>query len=168
MRDIASRNANAAVELQGYQAQKTGSIRVLDLELACQASLERFAALIEREYEWIDGLINNAGVGALGLVEGFSVEQVRQLFEINYFAPLSLINLLLPLLRQSQQAKIINISSVGGRLCFPCLTHYCASKHALEALSEGLSVELQGAGIDVHGIEPVSYPNMTLPTSDSA
>jgi NAD(P)-dependent dehydrogenase (short-subunit alcohol dehydrogenase family) len=102
----------------------------------------------------IDVLVNNAGVEGVGPVEEIPSTKFRAIMETNYFGALRCIQAVVPGMRQRQTGSIINVSSVAGRLCCPPLTSYCASKWALEALSEGLACELRTFNIRVAIVEP--------------
>jgi NAD(P)-dependent dehydrogenase (short-subunit alcohol dehydrogenase family) len=102
----------------------------------------------------IDILVNNAGVEAVGSVEELPLAHFRAIMETNYFGVLRCIQALIPHMRQRRSGCIINVSSVAGRLCSPPLTSYCASKWALEALSEGLAGEMKTFNVRVALVEP--------------
>ncbi len=104
----------------------------------------------------LDCLINNAGYGLSGPLETLSEDQIRQQFEVNFFAPLLLTRDLLPSLRSSR-GKVINISSVLGFVGMPLQSLYVASKFALEGLSESLAYELGVHGIQVCLVEPGGF-----------
>ncbi|MBN9659554.1 MAG: SDR family NAD(P)-dependent oxidoreductase [Acidobacteria bacterium] len=97
----------------------------------------------------IDILINNAGYGLYAPPTRSPLDDVRNMFELNLFAPLHLIQLTAPLMKERGSGIIVNISSVAGRLTLPWLSMYSASKFALCALSEGLRSELAPAGVQV-------------------
>lgn len=101
------------------------------------------------------GLVNNAGVPGVGPIELLNLDELRQTFEVNVFGVVSVIQAFLPLLRASG-GRIINISSVSGRLALPFGGSYAASKFALEGLSDSLRRELIGTGVDVVVIQPGS------------
>lgn len=102
-------------------------------------------------------LINNAAVGLDAPIEEQSIDEGRYLFELNLFAPLHLIQLLLPTMRQQPQGQIVQISSIVGLRAVPNSALYCASKYALNGLSDALRAELQGSHIVVTSI----YPGVT-------
>jgi NAD(P)-dependent dehydrogenase (short-subunit alcohol dehydrogenase family) len=102
----------------------------------------------------IDVLVNNAGVEAAGSVEELPLARFRAIMETNYFGALRCIQALVPQMRQRRSGCIINVSSVAGRICNPPMTPYCASKWALEALSEGLAGELKTFNVRVALVEP--------------
>jgi short-subunit dehydrogenase len=99
-------------------------------------------------------LINNAGYSQSGAVETVPIEQVRQQFETNVFGLLRMCRLVLPDMRAQGWGKIVNLSSMGGRLTFPGGGVYHATKYAVEALSDALRFEVRGFGVDVIIIEP--------------
>ncbi len=99
------------------------------------------------------GLVNNAGIAVAGPLEFVSPERLRQQFEVNVVGVLAITQALLPLLRRGP-GRIVNISSVSGRLASPFVGPYCASKFALEALSDSLRVELSPWRIPVSVVEP--------------
>lgn len=105
----------------------------------------------------IDVLVNNAGYGLLGTVEEASDAQIRHMFEVNFFGMLEVIRTALPRLRAQRAGHIINFSSMGGRVSAPLVALYCASKFAVEGLSEGLAQELSPFGIKVTAVEPGSF-----------
>jgi short-subunit dehydrogenase len=102
----------------------------------------------------IDGLINNAGFGQRGPVEVVSVETIRQNFETNLFSLIALTQLVAPLMRAQGSGRIVNISSVAGRIARPLSSIYDSTKHALEAISDGLRGELAPFGVQVVVIRP--------------
>lgn len=102
----------------------------------------------------IDGLVNNAGYGQRGPVELVPVEAIRQNFETNLFSLIALTQLVIPIMRDRGSGRIVNISSVAGRIARPLSSVYDSTKHALEAISDGLRGELAPFGIRVVVIEP--------------
>jgi len=102
----------------------------------------------------INVLINNAGYAVYGSIEDTTLEDARQQFEVNLFGAASLTRAVLPVMRERKSGKIINISSMGGKIYTPLGAWYHASKHALEAWSDCLRLEVKQFGIDVVIIEP--------------
>ena len=114
------------------------------------------AARTVREHVGGDGLhalVNNAGIAAGGLVEYLDPEELRRVFETNTIAPLSVSRHLIPLLRRAR-GRIVMISSIAGFSSTPLLSPYCASKFALEALTDGMRLELKPWGIEVVSVQP--------------
>jgi NAD(P)-dependent dehydrogenase (short-subunit alcohol dehydrogenase family) len=103
------------------------------------------------------GLVNNAGYGVTGAVEDVGDEEAHHLMETMVFAPARLARLALPYMREQGTGRIVNVSSIAGRTTAPFAGWYCAAKHALEALSDALRIEVAGAGIRVVLIEPGGF-----------
>ena len=104
-----------------------------------------------------DVLVNNAGYGYMAAVEEGEDHEVRRLFDTNYFGAVDLIKAVLPGMRKKRRGHIINISSMTGLVTNPPNVYYSCTKYALEALSEGLSKELEPFGIRVTAIEPGAF-----------
>ncbi|MDE1190807.1 MAG: oxidoreductase [Arachidicoccus sp.] len=102
----------------------------------------------------IDILINNAGFGSYGAIEDVPIEDARYQLEVNVFGAMRITQQILPYMRKNGYGKIVNISSIGGKVAFPLGSWYHASKFALEALSDSLRNEVKQFGIDVIVIEP--------------
>lgn len=102
----------------------------------------------------LHALVNNAGFARSGAVEDVTDEQVRAQLETNVVAPMRLARLVLPAMRERGGGRIVNISSVAGRLSTPLMGWYCASKHALEAVTDALRMEVEGDGVKVSLVEP--------------
>jgi NAD(P)-dependent dehydrogenase (short-subunit alcohol dehydrogenase family) len=99
------------------------------------------------------GIVNNAGIGIGGVVEYLAPSELRRQLEVNLIGPLSVIQAFMPMLRRSR-GRIVNISSVGGRVATPFVGPYCASKFALEGLSDSMRAELKPFGVHVSIVEP--------------
>jgi short-subunit dehydrogenase len=95
----------------------------------------------------IDVLVNNAGIGLYGHSWSAPLDDVRQLMELNFFALLGMIQLVTPHMRNRGSGTIVNVGSIAGKMPLPWMTLYSASKYAVTALTEGLRMELRGAGI---------------------
>ncbi|HEY6328013.1 MAG TPA: SDR family NAD(P)-dependent oxidoreductase [Blastocatellia bacterium] len=102
----------------------------------------------------IDGLVNNAGYGQRGPLEIVPIEAIRKNFETNVFSLLALTQLVMPVMRGQGSGTIVNISSVAGRIARPFSSIYDSTKHALEALSDGMRGEMAPFGVRVVIIEP--------------
>lgn len=116
------------------------------ISASVHSALERFGR--------IDVLANNAGYGVIGAVEEVSDSELRAMFEVNVFGALGVLKTVLPSMRARRSGHILNLSSTAGLLAFPGSATYSATKHALEALSEGLAQELAPLGIHITLIEP--------------
>jgi len=119
-------------------------------EVVRRAAIDR----AQQAYGGLDILINNAGVGALGLFENADEARLRSVMEINFFAPAALTRCALPLLRNGSAPLVVNIGSILGYRAIPRMSEYCASKFALTGLSESLAAEFARLGIDVMLVSP--------------
>ena len=128
--------------------------RTLPLDVTDEASMRAAVEAVETAHGRIDVLVNNAGYSQSGAVESVPLARTRSQFETNVFGPLRLTQLVLPGMRRRGAGRIVNVSSMGGRLVFPGGGVYHASKYALEALSDALRYELRPFGIAVVLIEP--------------
>ena len=117
---------------------------------------DRAAALqmAEDSFGGLDALVNNAGCGALGPFAEASSQRLRQIMEVNFFAPAEFIRLALPVLRRGNRPIIVNVGSVLGHRAVPDKSEYCASKFALHGLSDALRCELAPHGIDLLLVSP--------------
>jgi NAD(P)-dependent dehydrogenase (short-subunit alcohol dehydrogenase family) len=129
-------------------------ITVSQLDVTDPLSVARAVAAVLADSGHIDVLINNAGVGDLGPIEMVSEHDTRLMFETNVFGPLRLLRAVLPGMRARQHGTIVNVSSVAGRIVGGGNGMYAATKHALEAASEALALEVRQFGIRVAIIEP--------------
>lgn len=128
--------------------------RVLKMDITVEADRKAVVAQIAKEKGGVDILVNNAGFGTYGAMEDVSLKDVRYQFEVNLFGLGHLTQLVLPGMREKGKGRIINISSMGGKVYTPMGSWYYASKHALEGWSDTLRLEVKPFGIDVVIIEP--------------
>ncbi|MCM3737184.1 oxidoreductase [Bacillus cytotoxicus] len=132
------------------------NIIIHQLDVTSQKSIENFTSFINNLGR-VDILINNAGYASGGFVEEIPIEEYRNQFETNVFGAIAVTREVLPVMRKQKHGKIINVSSISGKMGFPGLSPYVASKYALEGWSESLRLEVKPFGIDVSLIEPGSY-----------
>lgn len=133
--------------------EKSGA-SVLSLDVTQEDSIRKTVERIIREHGSVDILVNNAGYGSYGAMEEVPLEEARRQFEVNIFGLARLTQLVVPGMRDSGYGKIVNISSIGGKIYTPFGGWYHATKHALEGLSDSLRVEVRDFGVDVVVIEP--------------
>ena len=143
-----------ARELGTMQELGAAGCTLLELDVCDQASIRAAVSKVEAEQGAVGVLINNAGYGSEGPIEEVPMTEVRRQFETNVFGLTTLTKLVLPGMRRQGWGKIINLSSMGGRLTLPGGGFYHATKYAVEAISDALRFEVQGFGIDVIIIEP--------------
>jgi NAD(P)-dependent dehydrogenase (short-subunit alcohol dehydrogenase family) len=130
------------------------SLLVVKLDVTNETEAHQAAKLAVEAFGRIDVLLNNAGYGLLGAVEETGAEEVRAVFETNVFGLLNITRAVLPYLRQQGSGHVVNMSSIGGYASHEGWGVYCATKFAVEALSEALSDELAPLGIHATVVEP--------------
>ncbi|WP_114285512.1 SDR family oxidoreductase [Candidatus Halocynthiibacter alkanivorans] len=143
------RRPNDETELTGLENVLVTHLDVTDessVKSAVSAGLERFGK--------IDALLNNAGYGAWGPLEAFSLDRIRQQFETNVFGLLATMQAVLPHMRAAGAGVIVNVSSIGGKMTFPLGTIYHGTKYAVEGISEAMTYELDRLGIKMKIVEP--------------
>ena len=129
-------------------------IHTLALDVTDEASMTEAAGAVEAAEGAVGTLVNNAGYGLYGPVEQLPMDEIRRQFETNFFGLVRLTQLVLPGMRRRGGGRILNVSSMGGRITLPGGAFYHASKYAVEALSDALRMEVAQFGIDVVLIEP--------------
>jgi NAD(P)-dependent dehydrogenase (short-subunit alcohol dehydrogenase family) len=112
---------------------------------------------ITEKFGQIDVLVNNAGIGYFGAIEESEEEEVRRMFEINFFGLANVTKAVLPLLRKQRSGHILNVASIGGLVGFPAVGFYNATKFAVDGYSESLSKELAPLGVKVTVIAPSGF-----------
>ncbi len=151
---LAARNAEQ-LETVATLCRKAGAeVLVVPTDLEKIEQIEALAAAAIAQFGRVDALVNNAGYGQMGPLELVPHQAAQRQFQINVLGPLALIRILVPLMRDQGGGRIINISSLGGRLAFPFGGLYSGSKFALEGLSDALRMELAPFNIKVSVIEP--------------
>jgi NAD(P)-dependent dehydrogenase (short-subunit alcohol dehydrogenase family) len=143
-------------------ARRTASIedleadgcRTLALDVTDEASMAEAVRSVEEAEGAVGALVNNAGIQEVGAIETVPMERVRALFETNVFGPVRLAQLVLPGMRRQGGGRIVTVGSMNGRFTWPGTGFYCATKHALEAISDALRHEARPFGIDTVLIEP--------------
>jgi len=143
-----------ARRLESIKELADQGIRTLALDVTDDDSMAVAVRTIEAESGPIGVLINNAGYGLYGAVEQVPMDEIRRQFETNFFGLVRLTQLVLPAMRTAGRGRILNVSSMGGRVTLPGGAFYHASKYAVEAFSDGLRMEVAQFGIDVVIIEP--------------
>jgi len=144
----------AARRTEKMQDLKSYGIKPIALDVTKDESVTACVEQIFKEAGSIDILVNNAGFGSYGAIEDVTMQDAKYQLEVNVFGAMHLTQLVLPKMRQNNYGKIVNISSVGGKIAFPFGGWYHASKFAIEALSDALRVEVKEFGIDVIVVEP--------------
>lgn len=144
----------AARNLDKMRHLKQSGIPIVPLDLTKDESIVNCVNTILEKEGRIDVLINNAGYGSYGAVEDVSMDEAKRQFEVNMFGLARITQLVLPNMRKNKTGRIVNISSMGGKIYTPFGAWYHATKHAVEGWSDSLRLEVKAFGIDVVVIEP--------------
>jgi NAD(P)-dependent dehydrogenase (short-subunit alcohol dehydrogenase family) len=134
-----------------------GDVLVLRLDVTDQSQVDAAIRAAEARFGGIDVLVNNAGIGYFAAVEESEEDQVRRMFEVNFFGLSRMIHAALPGMRRRRHGFIVNVSSLAGLCAFPALGYYSATKFAVEGLSEALWQEVEPLGIRVMLVEPSGF-----------
>ena len=166
MRDINGKNKNVADELR-----KAGA-KIIEIDVTDDTSVNNGVQKAITDLDGLDVLINNAGLGVLGMQEFFTPADFQKVFDINVFGVQRMNRAVVPYFREKKNGLIIYTSSLLGRIALPFYGAYQASKWALEALAENYRVELSGFGIENCIVEPGGYPtafsdNLLRPSDNS-
>ena len=152
MRNVNGKNSEKAKELGALDG-----VKILDLDVTDQASIDIAVKTIISEEGKIDVLVNNAGIGSGGYTEPYSANEFHKVFDVNVFGVQRLMNAVLPSMRKNGSGLVVNVSSVMGRMVIPYAGAYTASKWAVEGLSESYKYELAPTGIDIAIVEPGGF-----------
>jgi NAD(P)-dependent dehydrogenase (short-subunit alcohol dehydrogenase family) len=152
MRGVQGKNREAAEALR-----KLG-IKSVELDVSDDASVEAGVENVLAQAGKIDVLVNNAGIASAGVTEAFTTEQAKAIFDTNVIGLLRVTRAVLPSMRRQHDGLIINLGSILGRVTFPFVGIYGASKFAVEALTDSLRYELSQLGVEVVEVQPSGYP----------
>lgn len=166
MRNADSKNKAIAEELSALGAH------IIEIDVTNDKSVHAGVAKAIDVLNGLDVVVNNAGVGVLGIQEQFSIDDFKRLFDINVFGVQRMNRAALPHFRQQGSGLLVHVSSLLGRMTLPFYGPYNASKWALEALAENYRIELSGFGVDSVLIEPGGFPtgflgNLIFPSDTS-
>lgn len=151
---LVARREHLLAELEREVRSLGGTARALSLDLGVKDNVQQMIATAHRELGRIDVLINNAGFGYFGTVEKMPESVLNEILAVNFVAPVLAMQAVLPIMRSQGGGHIINVSSVAGKRGLPLSGAYCATKFALNGLSESLRVELKNSGIRVSVVYP--------------
>ena len=171
-RDLAQRLARSGytVVATARRAETMSGLQAalkLPLDVTQPESVNRAVERTLQRFGRIDVLVNNAGYALPGALEEISDEQMKKLFDVNVFGVVRMIRAVVPHMRRQRAGRIINISSIGGKLVVPANGAYSAAKFAVEALSDALRFELAPFGIQVVLIEPGSIKSHFADTAQA-
>ena len=134
-----------------------GDALILPLDVERREQCLQVVERAEAHFGRIDVLVNNAGIGYFGAVEETDDATARRLFDVNFFGTAHAIHAVLPGMRSRRSGTIVNITSIGGLNGFPAVGYYCASKFAVEGLSDTLRLELAPLGVRVMTVAPSGF-----------
>ena len=144
----------AARRVERMEPLKTMGVQVISMDVTDEASMQKGVESVIQAEGKIDVLINNAGYGYFGAIENVPMEEARKQLEVNVFGLARLTQLVLPYMRKQRSGRIINTSSIAGKMVFYMGGWYNVTKYSVEALSDALRMEMKPFGIDVVMIEP--------------
>ncbi|MDB5115708.1 MAG: short-chain dehydrogenase [Mucilaginibacter sp.] len=153
MRGTSGKNEAVAAELNALP-----NINVVEIDVTDDTSVKNAFEQTLAKYGTINVLINNAGVAGFGLLEAYTIDQIRNLFEINFYGVVRTYQAVLPSMRQAKNGLIINITSGASGHTLPFMIPYLAAKFGVESITEGLQDELSEYGIENVSIQPGVYP----------
>ncbi|WP_372715064.1 SDR family oxidoreductase [Ilyobacter sp.] len=136
------------------ELNKLENVLVTRLDVTDSKSIDTAVSEGIDKFGKIDALLNNAGYGAIGIFEAFSMEQIRRQYDVNVIGLFETTKKILPHFRKNKSGVILNISSVGGRVAFPVTSLYHGTKYAIEGFTESLYYEMKAIGVKVKLIEP--------------
>jgi NAD(P)-dependent dehydrogenase (short-subunit alcohol dehydrogenase family) len=148
------RNAGRLAALEQLARDRKLPLEALEMDVCDAASSERAMAEIERRAGPVEILVNNAGIAIAAVMEEITTADLHKVFDTNLFSVIRLCQRVLPEMRRRRHGRIINMSSISGKVAIPVMGPYAASKHALEAASDAMRLEVYPFGIHVVLIEP--------------
>lgn len=154
---LASRNPSRLEEVAIDLVHLPGRTLVVPTDVTDRLGAEALVRRTVEEFGAIDILVNNAGIGLFAPIATGSIENMRRVFEVNFWGAVHCIQAAVPYMQSQRQGHIVNVSSVAGRFAPPYMGAYAATKHALRAVSDALRNELAGSGIGVSTV----YPGLT-------
>ncbi len=143
-----------ARRLESIADLRESGCRTLALDVTDEASMSAAVKAVEEAEGSVGALVNNAGYSQSGAVETIALDDLRAQFETNVYGLVRMAQLVLPGMRRAGRGRIVNVSSMGGKLTFPGGGAYHATKYAVEAISDALRFEVRGFGVQVVVIEP--------------
>ena len=151
---VTARNPN---DVQDIVSQYPGAAIAVKLDVTKPAEVKAAVQQTVQKFGRIDVLVNNAGIGYFGAIEESEDEEVRRMFEINFFGLAQVTKEVLPAMRKQRSGHIVNISSIGGFVAFPAVGFYNATKFAVTGYSEALAKETAHLGIKVTVVAPSGF-----------
>lgn len=151
---VTARNTN---DIQDIVAEFPETSLAVTLDVTIPDDISKAVAQAQEKFGRIDVLVNNAGIGYFGAIEESEDEEIRRMFEINFFGLANVTKAILPILRAQRSGHIVNVASIGGLVGFPGVGFYNATKFALDGYSEALAKETAHLGIRVMVVMPSGF-----------
>ena len=148
------RNLDSGQILQTEAQKENLNLKIIEIDITKEETIKKAINEIELEKGRIDVLVNNAGYGMMGSIEDLSIDEIKEALETDFFGHVRMIKSVIPMMRKNGGGRIINISSISGKMGFGFSSPYTCSKFALEGLSECIRMELMPFGIITTIIEP--------------
>ena len=159
MRDSKGKNEGAATEIKAWASKNNAKVHVVDIDVTSDASVNSgVESALKTAGGKLDVAINNAGIACFGHGEGFTSAQVSQLFDVNVVGPQRVNRAVLPSMRKANSGLIVQISSGLARLPLVFMGPYCATKAAVDSLTETTRYELAATGVDAVIVQPGAFP----------
>ncbi len=155
--DRVAATARRPKQLKDLEEKYPGRVFPIQLDVTQYDQIHQAVADTVKHFGKIDVLVNNAGFGIIGAAEAYTKQQVRSQLETNLYAPIEVTRAVLPYMRKQRSGRILQISSVGGRIGNAGLTMYQAAKFGLGGFSEALAKEVAPLGIFVTSVEPGGF-----------
>jgi NAD(P)-dependent dehydrogenase (short-subunit alcohol dehydrogenase family) len=152
------RNTERIAALQKFAGERKLPVEAIAMDVCDDSSVDAAIADIERTAGPVEVLVNNAGIAIAAVMEEITLADLRKQFETNYFGLVRVTQRVLPGMRRVLRGRIVNMSSIAGKMTMPLFGPYSSSKHAIEATSDALRLELYPFGIHVALIEPGYIP----------
>jgi NAD(P)-dependent dehydrogenase (short-subunit alcohol dehydrogenase family) len=152
------RNIERIAALQQFASERKLQLTAMELDVCDDALVDHAVTHIEKTAGTVDVLVNNAGIAIAAVMEEITLADLRKQFETNFFGLVRMSQRVLPGMRRKLSGRIINMSSIAGKLASPLFGPYSSSKHAVEAVSDAMRLEVYPFGIQVVLIEPGYIP----------
>ena len=152
------RNAERIAALQQFAQERKLPLTAIELDVCDDASVNRAVTEIEKTAGTVDVLVNNAGIAIAAVMEEITLADLHKQFDTNFFGLVRMSQRVLPGMRRKLSGRIINMSSIAGKLASPLFGPYSSSKHAVEAVSDAMRLEVYPFGIQIVLVEPGYIP----------
>jgi NAD(P)-dependent dehydrogenase (short-subunit alcohol dehydrogenase family) len=147
----------APASLRAAISEARGQIEIIPLDVTSVESRASAVKNLMDRHGRLDVLVNNAGVACTGSLEDTSLEQLRLVFETNFFGPHEMMRLALPIMRGQGAGRIVNITAIGAIFSTPLYNAYCSSKHAMDSISAGADIDARAFGVRVVSVLPGQF-----------